>query len=82
MNTSHVLYEPIEGVERMEYYRPPETYFEITKPLTFSSDIWTLACTIWEIIAQRSLFEGFFTDEDDMTRQQIDMLGPLPNEWL
>ncbi|KAJ5796138.1 protein kinase domain protein [Penicillium psychrosexuale] len=62
--------------------RPPETYFEITKPLTFSSDIWTLACTIWEIIAQRSLFEGFFTDEDDMTRQQIDTLGPLPNEWL
>lgn len=26
--------------------RPPETRFEPTKPLTFSSDIWTLACTI------------------------------------
>lgn len=26
--------------------RPPEARFELTKPLTFSSDIWTLSCTI------------------------------------
>ncbi|KAJ6093034.1 protein kinase domain protein [Penicillium sp. IBT 16267x] len=61
--------------------RPPEARFEPTKPLTFSSDIWTLACTIWDIIAQRSLFEGFFTNEDDMTCQQIGALGRLPTEW-
>ncbi|RHZ49503.1 uncharacterized protein CDV56_105157 [Aspergillus thermomutatus] len=61
--------------------RPPETRFEPTKPLNFSSDIWTLACTIWDIIAQRSLFEGFLTNEDDMTCQQIDALGQLPTEW-
>jgi len=61
--------------------RPPEVRFEPTKPLTFSSDIWTLACTIWDIIAQRSLFEGFLTNEDDMTCQQIRALGPLPTEW-
>ncbi|KAL3478156.1 kinase-like domain-containing protein [Aspergillus californicus] len=61
--------------------RPPEARFEPTIPLTFSSDIWTLACTIWGIIAQRSLFEGFLTNEDDMTCQQIAALGPLPTEW-
>lgn len=33
--------------------RPPETRFEPTKPLTFSSEIWTLACTIWDILAQK-----------------------------
>lgn len=27
--------------------RPPEARFEPTTPLTFSSDIWTIACTIW-----------------------------------
>ncbi|RAH69458.1 kinase-like protein [Aspergillus aculeatinus CBS 121060] len=61
--------------------RPPEARFEPTKPLTFSSDIWTLACTIWDIIAQKPLFEGFLTNEDDMTCQQIDALGLLPTEW-
>ncbi|KAJ5389186.1 protein kinase domain protein [Penicillium cataractarum] len=61
--------------------RPPESRFEPTKPLTFSSDIWTLACTIWDIIAQRSLFEGFLTNEDGMTCQQIEALGRLPPEW-
>ncbi|PKY03731.1 kinase-like protein [Aspergillus campestris IBT 28561] len=61
--------------------RPPESRFEPTQSLTFSSDIWTLACTIWDIVAQRSLFEGFLTDEDEMTCQQIAALGPLPREW-
>ncbi|KOC15951.1 hypothetical protein AFLA70_169g002291 [Aspergillus flavus AF70] len=61
--------------------RPPEARFEPTKPLTFSSDIWSLACTIWDIIAQKTLFEGIMTDEDDMTCQQIGLLGPLPTEW-
>ncbi|PYI33392.1 protein kinase [Aspergillus indologenus CBS 114.80] len=61
--------------------RPPEARFEPTKPLTFSSDIWTLACTIWDIISQKPLFEGFLTNEDDMTCQQIDALGMLPTEW-
>ena len=61
--------------------RPPETRFEPTKPLTFSSEIWTLACTIWDILAQKSLFEGFLTNEDDMACPQIGVLGPLPPEW-
>lgn len=61
--------------------RSPETRFEPTIPLTFSSDIWTLACTIWDIVSQKSLFEGFLTNEDDMSCQQIGVLGPLPPEW-
>lgn len=39
------------------------------------------AHTIWEIIAQKSLFEGFLTNEDDMACQHIGVLGPLPPEW-
>ncbi|KAL4885693.1 kinase-like domain-containing protein [Aspergillus karnatakaensis] len=38
--------------------RPPEVRFKPDKPLSFASDIWILACTIWSIIAQRPLFEG------------------------
>ncbi|KAI2843153.1 hypothetical protein CBS11350_5432 [Aspergillus niger] len=61
--------------------RPPEARFEPNKPLSFSSDIWTLACTIWTIIAQRPLFEGFLATEDYMTREHVDTLGILPPEW-
>ncbi|KAJ5189429.1 hypothetical protein N7491_005760 [Penicillium cf. griseofulvum] len=60
--------------------RPPEARFEPNKPLFFPSDIWTLACTIWSIIAQRPLFEGFLATEDDMTCENVDALGVLPPE--
>ena len=61
--------------------RPPEAGFEPTRPLSFPSDIWTLACSIWEILGQRSLFEGFLATEDYMIREQVDTLGILPPEW-
>ncbi|KAJ9192489.1 hypothetical protein DTO164E3_8318 [Paecilomyces variotii] len=61
--------------------RPPEVRFEPIKPLSFSSDIWMLACTIWAIIAQRPLFESFLATEDDMTCEHVDALGILPLEW-
>ncbi|KAK6826749.1 hypothetical protein RU639_004558 [Aspergillus parasiticus] len=61
--------------------RPPEARFESNKPLSFQSDIWTLACTIWSIIAQRPLFEGFLATADDMTCEHVDTLGVLPPEW-
>jgi serine/threonine protein kinase len=61
--------------------RPPEARFEPNRPLSFPSDIWTLACTIWSIITQRPLFEGFLATEDDITCEQVDTLGVLPTEW-
>lgn len=61
--------------------RPPEVRFETNKPLSFSSDIWTLACAIWSIIAQRPLFEGFLATEDNITCEHVDTLGVLPPEW-
>ncbi|KPM45164.1 hypothetical protein AK830_g1413 [Neonectria ditissima] len=61
--------------------RPPEARFEPAKPLSFSSDIWTLACAIWGILGQRSLFDGFLATPDDITSEQVDALGILPPEW-
>ncbi|KAJ5543912.1 kinase-like protein [Penicillium frequentans] len=61
--------------------RPPEARFEPSDSLSFSSDIWTLACTIWTMIAQRPLFEGFLATDDDMTCEHVDTLGVLPLEW-
>ncbi|KAJ5116178.1 hypothetical protein N7456_000526 [Penicillium angulare] len=61
--------------------RAPESRFELVKPLSFPSDIWSLACSIWEIIGQRSLIDEFMADADDITRQYVDILGILPPEW-
>ncbi|KAJ0418768.1 hypothetical protein BJY00DRAFT_287341 [Aspergillus carlsbadensis] len=62
--------------------RAPEARFQAgVKPLSFPSDIWSLACTIWDIVGQSPLFEGFLSREDDITREHVDALGILPQEW-
>lgn len=60
--------------------QPPEARFS-DEPLSFASDIWTLACTIWEIFGQRPLFEAFFPTDDRVTVEQVEVLGKLPPEW-
>jgi serine/threonine protein kinase len=55
--------------------------FDVTTPLSFSSDIWSLACAIWGILGLRPLFDGWLCTEDDITSDQIEALGPLPPEW-
>ncbi|PYH33037.1 kinase-like protein [Aspergillus neoniger CBS 115656] len=60
---------------------PPETYFEPQKSLSFSADIWTLACTIWEIIGQRPLLEGFNPSVDWVVKEHVDTFGKLPLPW-
>ncbi|TQN73124.1 Serine/threonine-protein kinase spk-1 [Colletotrichum shisoi] len=61
--------------------RPPEARFEPLKPLSFASDIWSLACTIWAILGQRPFLDTFLISQDDATSDQVDALGPLPPEW-
>ncbi|GAB1206986.1 hypothetical protein APSETT445_005690 [Aspergillus pseudonomiae] len=60
---------------------PPEVHCEPDKLLSFPSDIWTLACTIWTIIGQRPLFEGFHPSADWMIKEHVDALGKLPPQW-
>jgi serine/threonine-protein kinase SRPK3 len=58
---------------------PPESIFE--EELGPSADIWTLACTLFEIMADRSLFEPPKQDSDYMLADMIQTLGPLPERW-
>jgi serine/threonine-protein kinase SRPK3 len=61
--------------------RPPEAHFEPSKPLSFPSDMWSLACAIWSILGQRPLFDPWLVNIDDVTRWQVDAFGILPPEW-
>ncbi|OJJ51295.1 hypothetical protein ASPZODRAFT_148598 [Penicilliopsis zonata CBS 506.65] len=60
---------------------PPETYFLQHEPLSFPSDVWTLACTLWYIIGQKPLFEGFNPSSDWMIKEHVDAMGKLPCDW-
>lgn len=60
---------------------PPEAIFEPGRGLSFSSDIWTLACAAWAILGQRRLFEDILATQDDITAEQVDVLGKLPLAW-
>ncbi|KAG6183848.1 hypothetical protein E4U10_006671 [Claviceps purpurea] len=62
--------------------RPPESLFEPETPLTFASDIWSLGCVIFELLAHRSLISGYFLEtQDEMTAAQVYLQGPMPPAW-
>ncbi|KAJ6162927.1 hypothetical protein N7497_002906 [Penicillium chrysogenum] len=62
-------------------FRAPEAKFEPQAPLTYPSDIWSLATTIWEIIGMKAIFSTDFVHGDEIVSQHIDVLGPMPSEW-
>lgn len=64
---------------------PPEARFiehgGSDEPLSFPGDIWTLACTIWDVFGKGPPFEAFPVSLDDVTTEQVEMLGRLPERW-
>ena len=61
--------------------RPPESRFEPDTPLSYPADIWSLGITIWEILGMKAIFSNEFTTLDEVTAQQVDVLGPMPPSW-
>lgn len=61
--------------------RAPEATFEPETPLTYGSDIWSLATALWEILGMKPVFSNEFIPEDEIIAQHIDVLGPLPSDW-
>lgn len=62
-------------------FRAPEAQFEPHASLTYSSDIWSLATAIWEIIGMKAIFSTEYADINRVISQHIDLLGPLPSGW-
>lgn len=61
--------------------RPPEAFFEPATPLIFTSDTWSLGCVFFELLAHRSLIDGFLSPQDEITAQQVELQGLMPAEW-
>ncbi|KAH8170580.1 protein kinase domain-containing protein [Sarocladium implicatum] len=69
-----------KGLGTPASYCAPECHFD--RAATTKTDIWALACTIFEIRAGYSLFETFMgAFEDEVVQQIVVMLGKLPEPW-
>ncbi|RDB29753.1 Serine/threonine-protein kinase SRPK [Hypsizygus marmoreus] len=68
-------YEPAT----VPHYQSPEARFEgrIGAP----SDVWALACTIFQIRAGFPLFEAFLGGDDEILKEIVATLGKLPEPW-
>lgn len=59
----------------------PEILLEPTSHVSFSAEIWSLACALFAIMGQRPLFESWFPDEVRILEEHVDTLGRLPAKW-
>lgn len=62
---------------------PPESFFskDGSATISFPSEIWTLGCTIIEIMGNGSLFETFWSSSDKLICEHVKTLGKLPEPW-
>ena len=70
---------PPEYVGTPGYYRSPELLLE--SKLGIPSDLWALACTLFEIRTGRKLFDSFDDSDDDYLEAMCLVLGRLPEPW-
>jgi serine/threonine protein kinase len=54
---------------------------EIDNEVTASVDIWTLACTIFELFGNRPLFRMVWGDRNEVIADIVALLGMLPERW-
>lgn len=73
-----------QNEERTELHTPilltaPEIFFH--ERASQASDVWTLACTLYEILGESPIFEGFMPDHDHAIAEMVSTLGRLPKRW-
>jgi serine/threonine protein kinase len=79
--TSFFLDKPPAGLSK-----PPAQFCSpeliLQKQKSRASDVWALACTIFEVRAGSPLFESFIFGEEDVLESIIGTLGPLSEQYL
>lgn len=63
--------------------RSPDLLVDSTSQVSFSTEIWSLACAIFSVMGQRPLFESWLPSADSVLDEHVDTLGRLPEEqWV
>lgn len=60
-------------------YRAPELILDRTAGI--GSDLWALACTLFELRTGRKLFTSFDDDDDEYLGAMVKAFGKLPEPW-
>ncbi|MCJ1425254.1 hypothetical protein MMC29_003142 [Sticta canariensis] len=60
-------------------FRAPEAV--LTSQWDLQADIWSLGCTIFELVVGYPPFDNFMPEKDELIREWISMFGDLPDEW-
>lgn len=60
-------------------YHAPETMFE--SKISPLSDVWSLACVLFEIRAGSPLFSSLIGGQGGIVQQMVQMKGKLPDQW-
>lgn len=76
---SFSISEPPEDLGTPQAYRSPELVLE--KKVGIASDLWALACTLFEVRTGRKLFDTFDDDPDDHLYATALLLGKMPEPW-
>ena len=61
-------------------YSPPEVTFA-KESIGYPADVWTLGCTVYEILGDGALFEGFLSDRDFIIAEIVSTMGLLSQQW-
>ena len=69
-----------EKLHTPDLFLTPEITF-LKKAIGKPADVWTLACTIYEILGERPLFEGSMPDRGDILAEMVSTIDNLPQYW-
>ncbi|KAK5936610.1 hypothetical protein PMZ80_011138 [Knufia obscura] len=61
-------------------FRAPETLLDSSWDLRM--DIWSLACTIFELVTGQPPFDGFMPTKAPLVLEWIAVFGDVPKEWI
>jgi serine/threonine-protein kinase SRPK3 len=85
-SSSSILVNPSSRIVRLRITHPPcqsiispEAFFD--SKISFASDVWALACTIFEIRAGSPLFDSFLSSDTLILKQIVETLGRFPEPW-
>jgi serine/threonine protein kinase len=64
-------------------FQAPEAFFQPNRNLSYPSDIWSLACAIWEVLGFEVLFTHGSGHQDNVVSDHLDTLSQdsLPQSW-
>lgn len=70
------------GLHTPLLFCPPEHLVSSNRPVSYSADIWSLACSMFVILGQRNVFDASIEIKHQVLKEQVDAMGSMPPEMF